>query len=242
MIGYARQLVDYFNGTKPKKAQSVPASLFWKKEMGISYDENGNGQYSSLPFDLFIDERHSLNFRVGDHPLQDGTTVSDHVQREPREVTVEGMFTNHRLRRGFDDSGNANVVKFNIDGTTDVKPSLKNTALEKFNALKELALKKQPVRLVCSLDEYPKLVITKIDYDRDEKSGSSVRFTMTLREVNIVTLKSSTARYPFDPKKMETDNDKLIAQMKALGKTSAEAAEAAELLGLENVEVVNIPE
>lgn len=228
MIGYVQRLADYFNGAKPKKAQPVPASLFYRKddEMGIK----------SLPFDLFISEKHSLNFKIGDHPLQDGTTVSDHVQQELQEVTIEGMFTNHSVKK----KSSTNTVEFADDlGTNEVKPSITNTALDKFDELKKIAKKKEPVRLVCSLDTYPKMVIASIDYERDEKSGSSIRFSMKLREVVIVKLKSTSKIYPFDPSTMKTDNDKLIAQMKSQGKTSAEIAQVKEMVELENIEVLN---
>lgn len=229
MIGYVQKLGDYFMGGKPKQAQPVPASLFYRKDedMGIK----------DMPFDLFISEKHSLQFRIGDHPLQDGSTVSDHVQQELQEVTIEGMFTNHSVKKGS--SKKESSFKFDKEyGSSEIQQTVTNTALEKFEELKALAKKKEPVRLVCSLDTYPKMVITKLDYDRDEKSGSSIRFTMTLREVVIVKLKSSSGIYPFDPSSMTTDNDKLIAQMKSQGKTSAEIKQVKEMVELENVEVV----
>lgn len=221
MIGYIEKAVDYFQDNRPKKAQSVPASLFWREEgLGIHH---GDSKLTYMPFNLFISEKHSLKFRVSDHPLQDGSTISDHVHQEMQECTVEGMFTNHPMRKLEE----VNEVKFKDEyATSEVKPTVSNTALANFEKLKLLAKQRKPVRLVCSLEIYPKMVITGIDYDRDSKSGSSIRFTMTLRELKTVSLKATTGTYNFQPESLVTANDKLIASEKKVGKRTAEEISA----------------
>ena len=246
MIGYIEKAVEYFQDARPKKAQSVPASLFWREEgMGIFYDKtsknvsdmltSGKTKLEAMPFNLFISEKHSLKFRVSEHPLQDGATISDHVHRELREVTIEGMFTNHPMRKLEE----VNKVTFKDEyATTEVKPTVTNTALAKFDALKHLADLRKPVRLVCSLEIYPQMVITAIDYDRDSKSGSSIRFTMTLRELKTVSLKATTGTYNFQPESLVTANDKLIAAEKNAGKRTAEVIEADQMKMAINPEVI----
>lgn len=233
MIGYIEKAVDYFQDNRPKNAQSVPASLFWREEgLGIHH---GDSKLTYMPFNLFISEKHSLKFRVSDHPLQDGSTISEHVHQEMREVNIEGMFTNHPMRK-LDE---VNEVKFKDEyATSDVKPTVSNTALANFEKLKLLAKQRKPVRLVCSLEIYPKMVITGIDYDRDSKSGSSIRFTMTLRELKTVSLKATTGTYAFQPDSLVTDNDKLIAAEKKLGNRTAEEATVKQMRQIHNMEIV----
>ena len=236
MIGYIEKAVDYFQDNRPKKAQSVPASLFWREEgLGIHH---GDSKLTYMPFNLFISEKHSLKFRVSDHPLQDGSTISDHVHPEMQECTIDGMFTNHPMRKLEE----VNEVKFKDEyATSEVKPTVSNTALANFEKLKLLAKQRKPVRLVCSLEIYPKMVITGIDYDRDSKSGSSIRFTMTLRELKTVSLKATTGTYNFQPEELKTANDKMIASEKKVGKRTAEeiSAEkaAAELKQIHDLEI-----
>ena len=234
MIGYIEKAVDYFQDNRPKKAQSVPASLFWREEgLGIHH---GDSKLTYMPFNLFISEKHSLKFRVSDHPLQDGSTISDHVHQEMQECTVEGMFTNHPLRKLEE----VNEVKFKDEyATSDVKPTVSNTALANFEKLKLLAKQRKPVRLVCSLEIYPKMVITSIDYDRDSKSGSSIRFTMTLRELKTVSLKATTGTYNFQPEELKTANDKMIASEKKVGKRTAEEATVEQMRQIHNMEIVD---
>ena len=233
MIGYIEKAVDYFQDNRPKKAQSVPASLFWREEgLGIHH---GDSKLTYMPFNLFISEKHSLKFRVSDHPLQDGSTISDHVHQEMQECTVEGIFTNHPLRKLEE----VNEVKFKDEyATSDVKPTVSNTALANFEKLKLLAKQRKPVRLVCSLEIYPKMVITGIDYDRDSKSGSSIRFTMTLRELKTVSLKATMGTYNFQPEELKTANDKMIASEKKVGKRTAEEATADQMKEIINPEQV----
>ena len=233
MIGYIEKAVDYFQDNRPKKAQSVPASLFWREEgLGIHH---GDSKLTYMPFNLFISEKHSLKFRVSDHPLQDGSTISDHVHQEMQECTVEGMFTNHPLRKLEE----VNEVKFKDEyATSDVKPTVSNTALANFEKLKLLAKQRKPVRLVCSLEIYPKMVITGIDYERDSKSGSSIRFTMTLRELKTVSLKATTGTYNFQPEELKTANDKMIASEQKVGKRTAEEATADKMKEIINPEQV----
>lgn len=233
MIGYIEKAVDYFQDNRPKKAQSVPASLFWREEgLGIHH---GDSKLTYMPFNLFISEKHSLKFRVSEHPLQDGATISDHVHQEMQECTVEGMFTNHPLRKLEE----VNEVKFKDEyATSDVKPTVSNTALANFEKLKLLAKQRKPVRLVCSLEIYPKMVITGIDYYRDSKSGSSIRFTMTLRELKTVSLKATTGTYNFQPEELKTANDKMIASEKKVGKRTAEEATADQMKEIINPEQV----
>ena len=231
MIGYIEKAVDYFQDNRPKKAQSVPASLFWREEgLGIHH---GDSKLTYMPFNLFISENHALKFRVSDHPLQDGSTISDHVHQEMQECTIEGMFTNHPMRKLEE----VNEVKFKDEyATSEVKPTVSNTALANFEKLKLLAKQRKPVRLVCSLEIYPKMVITGIDYDRDSKSGSSIRFTMTLRELKTVSLKATTGTYAFQPESLVTANDKLIASEKKVGKRTAEEATVEQMQQMHNME------
>jgi hypothetical protein len=231
MIGYIEKAVDYFQDNRPKKAQSVPASLFWREEgLGIHH---GDSKLTYMPFNLFISEKNSLKFRVSDHPLQDGATISDHVHQEMQECTIEGMFTNHPMRKLEE----VNEVKFKDEyATSEVKPTVSNTALANFEKLKLLAKQRKPVRLVCSLEIYTKMVITGIEYDRDSKSGSSIRFTMTLRELKTVSLKATTGTYNFQPEELKTANDKLIASEKKVGKRTAEEATVEQMRQIHNVE------
>lgn len=225
MIGYAEKLADFFNGAKPKKAQSIPASLFYKADLGIK----------GIPFDLFVSEKHSLSFRIGEHPLQNGCVIADHVKQELQEVTIEGMFTNHPLKKLEE----TDKVTFDSEfATRNVKTSLTNRALDKFEKLKDLAKSKTPIRIACSLATYPQMIITSLEYDRDEKSGSAIRFSMTLKEVILVSLKTITSAYRYTPAQMKSANDRMIASQSNGGYRQADEKTANELAKLLNTNLI----
>ena len=234
MIGYIEKAVDYFQGQKPKVAQPVPASLFYREEgMGLFSLDKGGKVLKHLPFNLLIDEDHTLNFRVSDHPLQNGSTISDHVHKEPAEVTINCLFTNHPIKK----MSEVSEVTFKDDyATSEVKSTLTNKALENFDKVVALAKKREPVRLVTALQVYPKMIITSIKAPRDSKTGSAVKFTMTLREINIVQLKSVSLDYNFQPEDMLTANDRMIAAQKNSGKRTAEEMRADEMYRAMNFE------
>ncbi|MBR6448352.1 MAG: hypothetical protein IKS96_07285 [Fibrobacter sp.] len=252
MIGWAKQAYNLYNGKYGKNmAQSIPASLFYRDEgFGIHYPSavknvddflasgrneefRSEGTYVGksqvlrhLPFNLFISEKHAMNFKVSEHPLQDGCVISDHVTRELREVTIEGMFTNHPLKK-LEDVSEVSFKKLERQAANeDIEPTVSNTALANFEKLKKIANRKMPVRVVCALEIYPKMIITSIDYERGPKSGSSIKFTMKLRELVTVSLRQTTLTYNFTPQQIKDASDALIAAEVNIGKKNATEREA----------------
>lgn len=252
MIGWAKQAYNVYKGNYGKNmAQSIPASLFYRDEpFGIYYPSavknvddflasGRNEEYRSegtyigksqvlrhLPFNLFISEKHSLNFKVSEHPLQDGAVISDHVTRELRSVEIEGMFTNHPLKKLADVSKVSFKEIEQQASKEDIEPTVSNTALANFEKLQRLAKRKMPVRIVCALEIYPKMIITSLDYERGPKSGSSIKFTMKLRELVTVSLRQTTLTYNFTPQQISDANDALIAAEVNIGKKNATEREA----------------
>ena len=89
MITFPYQgLIDKFTGSDipPKVMQS---SLFFRDEdFGVGRSSAG---LVELPFDLLIDESHSLDFDIADHAVENGSSISDHVQERLRSVQVTGI-------------------------------------------------------------------------------------------------------------------------------------------------------
>ena len=73
--------------------RAIPASLFMRnEEFGLATkDGDGNYIYTNIPFDLLIDESHELDFDITDHAVENGSTISDHVQQRLRTVKITGM-------------------------------------------------------------------------------------------------------------------------------------------------------
>lgn len=204
---------------RPHAAQS---SFFFRDEkFGIG----------SVTFDLLIDESHSLEFDIADHAIENGATISDHVQERLRTVQVTGLFTNHPIG----DKTSGYVTEENPDGTVEVnrKPdrvnvygreATINVALDQqLETLKALARDRKPVRLVTALEVYEQMVIETLSFDRGPDDGESVKFTARLREVRTATVEATYRDgvwNPPEPKTQATEEGKKLSENKKFGKVT----------------------
>jgi hypothetical protein len=211
MIGWIQKATN-----KHYDAQPVAASLFIRSEqLGLE----------AIPFDLFMDESHGLEFKVSEHPLQNGSVVADHVQRQLRSCTIKGMFSNHSMKEKLE-SENRDVVEIVDPNTAEANKMTTPRAREMYMKLEALADKKEPLKLVTSLIVYPKMIITSIKSDRGKADGESVKFTMVLREIEIKKIMQVSGKYIYDPQKTNTSDQRLISLKKMGGRKSADEIEA----------------
>ena len=188
------------------EAQPLCASLFARTDMGIE----------GIDFDLFIDEGHSLDFKISEHPLQDGCVITDHVTQQLRTCKINAMFTNHSVRGNI---GNRDEIS--IEGYENAKP-IENVALKKFQDLEELAKRREPVRLVTSLVVYPKMLIKQIKAGRGPSDGESIKFSMTLVEFKTVKLFSVSTDFVYQNGSIKDAISKLTASVSKQGLTSGD--------------------
>lgn len=218
MIGYMQQIAASM--TEKPKPHVIQSSLFFQDEkFGLS----------ELPFNLLIDESHSIEFDICDHAVENGSTISDHVQERLRSVMVTGMFTNHPVNSDnqfYVDSDGKTVIEepdeIDIEG---VGQATLNTARDKnLEKLKELARLRNPVRLVTALEVYESMIIESVNYDRGPDDGESVKFSMKLREVRTARTQSVQVDgvwNPPEPPKQETAPQRKMSKNRKKGKVSA---------------------
>ncbi|SHL04712.1 phage baseplate protein [Fibrobacter sp. UWH4] len=214
MIGFVKQVASLFQ-EKPSPSV-VQGSLFFQDEsFGLS----------ELPFDLLVDESHELEFDISDHAVENGSTISDHVSERLRTVSVTGMFTNHPIGSAqayVDDKGE--IVEepdiINVEG----QQAVTNTSRERLEKLKEIARRRNTVRLVTALEVYERMVIESVSFDRGPDDGESVKFTMKLREVRTARTQTKTVEATWNPPappKQETEPQRKLSEKKNNGKVSA---------------------
>ena len=54
----------------------------------------------TLRFDVVVKESFNPQNAVTDHPVEDGTVFSDHIQKKPEEFTVIGIISENPFQRG----------------------------------------------------------------------------------------------------------------------------------------------
>lgn len=204
MIGLAQKLASIAGYGDKNQISSVPASLFLREdEFGIS----------ELPFDLLIDERHRLDFEVTEHPIENGSSVADHVREKLRRLEISGMFSNHSLRKGRDFFAKENgKIPTEADAVViDGLSAVTNTALERFESLKEIARKRLPIKIITALEVYDNLVIESISAGKQASDGEAIKFSLVLREIQTAEVRVYYTKgfwYPPEQEVKKTDSPK----------------------------------
>lgn len=199
----------------------------------------------SIKLDLILDESHSLESVVTEHPVENGSVISDHIKQMPRKGSLVGFVTNHPLR-------NAPVLpddflsKLNSIGKTDFVQGVVNTygaafgyrqgggptaadfaALERplpraqdtWDKFKEFMAQKTPVTIITGLEEYKDVVVTKVSTERNATTGDSLRFRVEFQEIQFVTLTDVALTTTTSPVNLTSDKNKQATPKANKGKT-----------------------
>ena len=171
---------------------AVPISLFFK----------GNRKYGvgNITFDLVKSESHSYRSNITDHKIEDGSIISDHIENELENGTLNGLISNYSLSIG--------------EITT-------NRAQDTFEALVELWKKKSPVTIVTVLKVYNDVVISSMPFMRDTSQGESLPISVSFRKLNIVKLQEVTLELSVKINDLDSDLNKQISPETDIGETVA---------------------
>lgn len=123
------------------------------------------GNVGGVELDVTLRETHSYTSRVTNYPIEEGSTLSDHIINEPTIVVLEGTVTDTPLA----------ILPFF------------NRSIDAFNRLIEIHQKRESIIVVTGLKKYPNMVITNLDIPRDIRTGQSLTFTIELKEIIIDT-------------------------------------------------------
>ena len=200
---------------------TVPVSLFYRAD-GWSVGE--------ISLDLILTETHSLNAVVTQHPVQDGSTISDHITILPRSGTMRVLVSNFSLSTAEGDA-RADWDEIYDQGEAAQK-SIPNRAEEAWKKLKDLVKKRELVKVVTSLEVYEDVALTRVETTRDGDTGDALEIDIDYEQVTKVKLKETKVTAQVQPRDMKsTINQKSAVQVNSGQKvgTEATAAEEAQL-------------
>ena len=200
---------------------TVPVSLFYRAD-GWSVGE--------ISLDLILTETHSLNAVVTQHPVQDGSTISDHITILPRSGTMRVLVSNFSLSTAKGDT-RADWDEIYDQGEAAQK-SLPNRAEDAWKKLKDLVKKRELVKVVTSLEVYEDVAITRVETTRDGDTGDALEIDIDYEQVTKVKLKETKVTAQVQPRDMKsTINQKSAVQVNSGQKvgTEATAVEEAQL-------------
>lgn len=113
--------------------------------------------------DLTISEQHRRNADVTDHPIEDGSVISDHVITNPERLTLNGFVTDSQL-----------IILGSNQGRTQ----------DAFDALDTLWRRAEPVNVVTTRKIYQNMIITQLQLPHN--APDSMRFSIDMRSIQIV--------------------------------------------------------
>lgn len=184
--------------------------LFYRKE---GYSVGG------VSLDLILDETHSKSAEVTENPLQDGRAISDGIYVKLREGSLTGLVSNHSLKH-TEDIAEENRNAEGILNIAQWQP-LKNRAAEAWNELKAVMDAKQTVTIVTALEVYENVAVTNIETTLDGESGDALAIRLTFKQVKTVQLVEDEVSLKMDPENMETDINRISANLKDGGQKVA---------------------
>jgi hypothetical protein len=134
-----------------------------------------------IELDANLNEISSSSHQVTDHPVEDGSNISDHIIKDPEELQIDGLITN------------------TPSSLVDALSASSTRAEDAYDELKTLQENQEPVSVFTSKREYENMVITRLARTRNSGVGEAVQFSISLREIK--TVQSEVAEVP-----VRTDN------------------------------------
>jgi hypothetical protein len=149
-----------------------------------------------LGFDAIISETHQGDAVVTDHPVEEGSDISDHVRRTPEALTCRIIVTDHPII---------------IARSLRAQPSIRggdpfNRAADAYGFVKELKDGAKIVGFSTTLRDYANMVITSTAATRDKDTGNILDMTLTIREITIANTETVQAPEPVNPSRKNKTN------------------------------------
>jgi hypothetical protein len=120
--------------------------------------------------DAFLQETHEMRAKATEHPVEDGTSVVDHVQLQPTTLQIEGVVSNTPL-----DFIGMPIISA-IGGDND-------HAQKTFEKLEKLFADRQPITIATTLKSYKNMVLENISIQRNAKTSGALRFSCSAKQI-----------------------------------------------------------
>lgn len=145
------------------------------------------GQTAGIVVDATLTESHVLSSEVTMYPVEDGSTISDHVQLKPLVYNMTGVISDTPI--GFlilGDVGSAinSVQKYFGSGRSQ----------EAYYAIFNLWKSRAPFTVTTNLKRYENMIFTSFIVDDDVDTSNEINFKATLQQVTIVTSQSTSSQ------------------------------------------------
>ncbi len=144
---------------------------------------------SQIAFDATVSERHSDTLTLTQHPVEQGADVTDHAQKEPEALDINGIISNHPILLNVED---------------DLQPSVQggspdNRAQDAYDEFLRLQANASLLFIRTELRDYENMVLTGISVQRDKTTRNILDIGLTLTQFRLATVESVEAPEPIEP-------------------------------------------
>lgn len=136
-----------------------------------------DGDFFNMEFEVITSETHNWTAQTTSNPVEKGEPVSDHVQRDPDTLQINGIISNASVRGKL-----GTLLDRMADGL-----SLESPVQQAFDKLYALMEDKRPMTVYTQYKIYPDMVLTSLSIPRSPESGESIEFNATFTHVRCVS-------------------------------------------------------
>jgi hypothetical protein len=137
------------------------------------------------PLDLVETEEHSLTSEITEHPVEDGSDISDNIRNKPRELTLTNAIVS--------DTPIGTIAN---DETRILGSSLPPPSDDAFRRLEQIWLDRRTVTVVTKRKKYENMALETLTTPSEAKNAGALVFTAHFKEVRIVKNKRVTVKIP----------------------------------------------
>ena len=160
--------------------------------ISILFNSGKAAKLGELQLDATIQEEQTYNNEVTEFPIEDGSSISDHIRQNPDEFSIVGFVTNTPINTL--QKNNSEVVK-KVDGEVEIKnlqrsDSVNNVELA-FDSLLKISGRKidgsntepEIITIVSGLRVFSNMAMTSLSIPRNAKTGQVIEFTAKFKKI-----------------------------------------------------------
>lgn len=140
------------------------------------------------PIDLAISEDHNFESEVTKYPAESGSKLTDNIQNNPAEITLEGVVSDTPIGKIATDPTRQFTLA-SVGGSGNGRFS--SDAYERLLAIREA---REPVTIETTLGKFDSMALTKLSVPISKDTGRALRFTVTFTQIEIKVNKRTTSR------------------------------------------------
>ena len=136
---------------------------------------------------------------VTEHPVEDGSVITDHIKNNLETGTVSGLITNFSIKKKFQTG---------------------NFSQDAYDELKRIWRDRQPVTITTIMEKYENVAIESVDVARSDDTGQAIVLNISFKKITTVKLKTTIIDANVRQRNMNNDLSKQSAPKLDVGTTS----------------------